>query len=320
MALTLLFPPTGPGSIMELLFRKYFWTVNLLFILLAALLVARTVNQFTAVLIAPGANAGEARTTARPRAPELPANLDLERLAKLVGMPLPAPAPDVMEPEQQLADLNAEPVKSGLRLKLLGTLVAGDPEWSFASIQDMNTLKSTTYMVNDPIQGATVLEIERSRVIILNNGRKEFIDATGGDGVGAPVAMAPVVPTTTNTAPPQGNLGEGVRPTGENTYEVDRGEVDKTLSNLNQVAMQARIVPAFKDGVAQGFKLFSIRPNSIYSKIGVQNGDVIKRINGLDLNSPEKALEVYTKLKDSSRIDLELERNGTTLRKTYNIR
>ena len=32
---------------------------------------------------------------------------------------------------------------------------------------------------------------------------------------------------------------------------------------------------AFKDGVAQGFKLISIRPDSIYSKIGIVNGDVI---------------------------------------------
>jgi general secretion pathway protein C len=84
--------------------------------------------------------------------------------------------------------------------------------------------------------------------------------------------------------------------------------------------MQARIVPAFKDGVAQGFKLFSIRPDSIYTKIGIQNGDVIKRINGFELNSPEKALEVYGKLKEASRIDIEVERNGSTIKSTYNIR
>ena len=99
-----------------------------------------------------------------------------------------------------------------------------------------------------------------------------------------------------------------------------RAEIDKTLSNLNDVAMQARIVPAFKDGVAQGFKLFSIRPDSIYTKIGVQNGDVLKRINGYDLNSPEKALEIYSKLKEASRIDIEIERNGAAVRKTYNVR
>ena len=109
-------------------------------------------------------------------------------------------------------------------------------------------------------------------------------------------------------------------PLSENEYEVPRAEIDKTLANLNDVAMQARIVPAFKDGQAQGFKLFSIRPDSIYSKIGVQNGDVIKRINGFDLNSPEKALEVYSKLKEASRIDIEIERNGAPIRKTYNVR
>jgi general secretion pathway protein C len=84
--------------------------------------------------------------------------------------------------------------------------------------------------------------------------------------------------------------------------------------------MQARIVPAFKNGVAHGWKLFAIRPDSIYTKIGIQNGDVIKRINGFDLNSAEKALEIYSKLKDSNRIDIELERNGSSLRKTYNVR
>jgi general secretion pathway protein C len=101
---------------------------------------------------------------------------------------------------------------------------------------------------------------------------------------------------------------------------VPRSEIDKTLSNLNDIAMQARIVPAFKDGQAQGFKLFSIRPDSLYTKIGIRNGDVIEKINGYELNSPEKALEIYTKLKEASRIDIEFERNGTKNHKTYTIR
>ena len=52
----------------------------------------------------------------------------------------------------------------------------------------------------------------------------------------------------------------------------------------------------------------------------IQNGDVIRRINGYDLNSPEKALEIYSKLKEASRIDIEIERNGSVMRKTYNVR
>jgi general secretion pathway protein C len=175
-------------------------------------------------------------------------------------------------------------------------------------------------MVGDKIQNADILEIERARVIILNNGHKEFIDNTSGDGAAPVVAVAAPPPKAKDEAPPGVKLGEGIKKTGENEYEVPRGEIDKTLSNLNDVAMQARIVPAFKDGVAQGFKLFSIRPDSIYTKIGVQNGDVIKQINGYDLNSPEKALEIYSKLKEANRIDIVVERNGSTVRSTYNVR
>ena len=66
-------------------------------------------------------------------------------------------------------------------------------------------------------------------------------------------------------------------------------------------------------------KLFSIVPDSLYSKIGIQNGDVIRRINGYEMNSPDKALEIYQKLRDANRIEIELERRGDTLRKSYSI-
>ncbi|WP_163996781.1 type II secretion system protein GspC [Pyxidicoccus caerfyrddinensis] len=302
---------------MELFFRKYFWTVNLLFILLVALLAARTVNLFVESAIAPVPSGTATRAPTQARRPEAAlASLDMNRLSRLTGIKIPEPEVAVREPETPQVDPNAPPVKSGLRVKLLGTLVAGNPDWSFASIQDMVTQRSQTYMVGNALQGATVQEIERERVIILNNGRREYIDGQPGDGAfvppSPPVAVA-------NTTPPPGN-GSGIRATSDNEYEVPRAEIDKTLNNLNDVAMQARIVPAFKDGQAVGFKLFSIRPDSIYSKIGVQNGDVIRRINGFDLNSPEKALEVYSKMKDASRIEIEIERNGAPIKKSYNVR
>jgi general secretion pathway protein C len=309
---------------MELLFRKYFWAVNLAFILAVMFLVARTGNLFVEAAISPLPTGQAVKAADRPKAVEPVALLSVERMSKLTGLPLPVKEPDVKEPVVAEIDKNAVPVRSGLRVRLLGTLLSSVPEWSIASIQDVVTQKTATYMVGDKIQGAEVLEIERERVIILNANRREFIDGTAGDGSAA-VAVMPtqpqIVASAANTnAPASQALGQGIKSVTENEYEVPRAEIDKTLSNLNDVAMQARIVPAFKDGVAQGFKLFSIRPDSIYSRIGVQNGDVIRRINGYDLNSPEKALEIYSKLKEASRIDIELERNGSVVRKTYNVR
>lgn len=306
---------------MEVLFKRHFWIIHLLFILGVAWLVTRTANTFveTALLPLP---TGRSAPVAIAK-PKMMATLNLDKVAKSLGLPVPKPEPVVQEPTTPKIDLNAAPVKSSLRVKLLGTLVSENlPQWSVASIQDIVTLKTNTYMIGDKVQGAEVVDIERLRVIVINNNRREFIDGTPGDGTAPPIAAAPVVSAKAiNDAPPPSvALGTGVKQLSENDYEIPRAEIDKTLANLNDVAMQARIVPAFKDGVAQGFKLFSIRPDSIYSKIGIQNGDVIKRINGFDLNSPEKALEIYSKLKESSRIDIEVERNGAAVRKTYNVK
>ena len=307
------------AGVVEVLFKRHFWLVHLLFIFAVAWLVMRTANAFieSALMPIPTGRAGQVK---QQRATPM-ASLNLDRVAKALGLPVPKPEPTVMEPVIPKIDENAAPVRTTLRVKLLGTLVSENmPQWSVASIQDIVTLKTATYMIGDLIQGAEVKEIERERVIVINNNRREFIDGTPGDGQ-TPVVAAPIVAKPIDNGPPPSvALGSGVKQISDNDYEIPRAEIDKTLANLNDVAMQARIVPAFKDGVAQGFKLFSIRPDSIYSKIGIQNGDVIKRINGFDLNSPEKALEIYSKLKESSRIDIEVERNGAAVRKTYNVK
>jgi len=304
---------------MELFFRKYFWVVNLAFLVAAAYLSAKIVNVVLGAKLAP---MPEVAAPAGPAIPQQAVKTALtpEAVAKLTGLELPKPRdPEAaVEDVPALPDINTqEAVKTGLRVRLIGTLVANRVEWSMASVEDVGSHEATVYMVGDPLQGAEVMEIERLRVIINNNGRKEFIDLEPGSGEIA-VSAAPH-PAVAANAPPPSVTGSAIRAVSEDTYEVPKDEVNKALSNLNDIAMQARIVPAFKDGVANGFKLFSIRPDSLYTKIGIQNGDVIKRINGFDINSPDKALEVYSKLKESSRIEIEIDRNGANVRKTYNV-
>src|SRR5690606_3564713 len=111
-----------------------------------------------------------------------------------------------------------------------------------------------------------------------------------------------------------------IRKVAENTYEISREDVESQLSNLSALATQARVIPNFKDGKANGFKIFSIRPGSIYQKLGLKNGDVIRKINGYQMDSPEKALEIYAKLKESPRIEVELERRGSVSTSVLNVR
>jgi hypothetical protein len=87
-------------------------------------------------------------------------------------------------------------------------------------------------------------------------------------------------------------------------------DIDRALDHTEEWANQARIVPYFEGGVCRGFKLFSIRPGSLFERIGLCNGDVISRIDGYDIAAPDKALEVYGHLKGRKRVDVELVRQG----------
>lgn len=68
--------------------------------------------------------------------------------------------------------------------------------------------------------------------------------------------------------------------------------------NLHALLQEARVVPAFVGGRTVGFKLFGIRAGSDFARAGLQNGDVINRINGIELTSPSRALEAYNRAND----------------------
>jgi general secretion pathway protein C len=306
----------------------------------AAWLTAKTVNTVTGALIRPRPTVDLASLPpAPPPAARPPVVAD--RLYALIGQKPPPPPATPSGPSQaparpqNCAAANAAPVRSTLRGQLVGGTISDRPEWSLASITDLSTRETRIYGVGDSFQGARMLGLERLRderdatgsgfrvaAVVCNNGQKEFIDFEGeGGGASAPqvppIARAPVPPPGDGSAAP--SAADGIRKVTDNQYEIQRSVIDSNLSNLNAVATQARIVPSFKNGVANGFKLFSIQPGSLYSSIGIENGDVIQRINGFEINSPDKALEVYQKLRTSPHITIELERNGRTVRKEYNI-
>ena len=295
-------------SALQLGLTKYFWTLNLLFLLGASFLAARTVNVVLAERIRPApaismVSSGASKATDQTQ-------LSDEAFARMMGMKLPdTPAVDSQgeAAADKPLDLTSEPVRSSLHAQLLATVRANKPEWSLCTLRDLTANESSVYMVGDTFMGATVLDILDLKVIILNDGHREFIDLEAAGTAGAPVAAAPV------------SQGSGIKRLDDHHFQIERSTVNSALSNLNDLAMQARIVPSFKNGQANGFKLFSIRPDSLYSKIGIENGDVIQRINGLDMNSPDKALEAYTKLRNASSLDLQVERGGQTVSYHYGI-
>jgi general secretion pathway protein C len=328
---------------LDLFFRKYAWTANLALLLLGALFTARIANTLVGALIRPRPHAE--LVSAAPAAPRYapPVNFDDQatatKLYHLIGTEPPAvavadAAPAKPARPQNCADPFAQPVRSDLKIGLVAAVLAERPSQSLATLADPATRETKVVGVGDEIGGARFLGLERLRAdndithnafrmvaVVCNDGTKEYVepDATSGVEVAANMPNLGTAPLPPRPIAPPGGGMEGVRTVGQNRYEIDRQVIDSTLGDLNKIAMQARIVPSFKNGVANGFKLFSIQPGSLYSAIGIENGDVIQRINGYEINSPEKALELYQKLRESSHVSMEIEHNGQPVKKEYTI-
>jgi type II secretory pathway component PulC len=96
----------------------------------------------------------------------------------------------------------------------------------------------------------------------------------------------------------------------ETHYKISNTIVDALLANPMGFSRGVRVVPSIRNGQPDGFKLYAIRPSSLFAKIGFMNGDTIHSINGFDLATPDKALEAYTKLKDASSVQFDITRRG----------
>ena len=316
-------------------FKEFFWTFHLAVLAAAGFLVANAVNIFVeeALRLPPTALAAAADVASPERESNdnastvstralLERNIfDAER-EDLAPEPEPDPSED---PVKKLSpgDIDMDDCeKSSLRAKLVATVVTSSDDHSVAVFVDTSKNRPTAFHIGEKLLGqAEILAIEWRRVAVDNGGRCEFFslddDKKKKKGSSRPVASLAPPP---KRGAPKMQLGKGVKKLNEGEYEIPRDEIDNVLGNLNVVATQARIVPSFRNGKANGFKLFSIRPGSLYSKIGIQNGDIIQKINGYEINSPDKALQIYSKLKDAQQITVDLVRRGRAKTMSYAIR
>lgn len=290
---------------MSTLIRPTFHALTLLCAACTCLVAAHAVNSVVDAWLQPLPSFQEElpKKTRSPR-DEMATPLALAPLARYLGLPDKL-REDVILPSKP----GNEPVPNTMGLQLLGTMMGAHPSATFASVYEGPTRRTRSVWMGGDIQGAQVVAIERTRVLLMNAGRMEYIGPTATDA--APQLQEPREPRTSSI---------DVRQVSPQTYEVSRKDLDAALANPSDLMMQARLVPSFRNGEPQGFKMFAIKTGSVYSQLGLQNGDILKRINGLSLQSPDGALEAYQKLRESSRFDVEVERNGQPLRLTYSVR
>jgi type II secretory pathway component PulC len=74
--------------------------------------------------------------------------------------------------------------------------------------------------------------------------------------------------------------------------------------------MQATAEPHIQDGRITGFKLTQIDDDSIFSKSGFRNEDIVTAINGKNLSNIATAINILKSLKNSEFVEFDVIRGG----------
>jgi general secretion pathway protein C len=276
--------------------RTLVTTCQLALLGLAAFLSASTVNAWIA---------GRFRSHPTLTSTEAPAET-APATKRALAYYAPITAKDIFNPPRA-AEPDAQPQTVPLNAKLLGTAPGAGID-SFAIIQDEATKTQQLYRVGDKLQNRTLTGVEWDRVVLESSQGEEVLKIV--EPIGKPSVAA--------AAPAPGS--DSVQQRGENDFIIDRSEVDKAMENMNQLFTQIRAVPHFQDGKASGFRLFAIKQDSVFEKIGLKNGDIVTRINGNELTDPARAMSLLQDLRNEGRITVDVNRNRQPTTLNYEIR
>ena len=194
------------------------------------------------------------------------------------------------------------------RIRVLG-IVFGDQR--FAIIEELASKQQMLYRVHDQVLDlGEVSEIRRNGILVRQGDLEELLElalldnpAVQGGSAGTAQAAA-----QTQTA------GVPLRKV------LDRREVEQAMSDLPKLLSQARAGPHMVNGTINGFRLDYVAPTSFYEKIGVQAGDVLQRVNGVDIRDPSTMLNLLQQLKNEQIVKLDVLRNNQRSTITYELR
>jgi general secretion pathway protein C len=283
--------------------RYVIWATNAGLFGLCCFLLAGVIAEVSAAHLAPeSATAVEAAAAERPRRVRPDRSQIVARnlfnSAELAAAPEPEP-----EVEEELQETK-------LPLRLLGTAASEDESLAWAAIDDLEERKHKVVATGGEVRpGASVVRIDRRRVVLRNAGRLEELTLDDEETPRQVQARRPTRPSRTRAALRTRNesLASRVRKVAENRFEVDDDDVREAARNPASLFSQARILPRYEEGQMIGVQLNAIKEGSLFETVGLQDGDTIVEFNGQSLGSPADSAQLLQQLIDGSSFDVLVE-------------
>jgi len=206
--------------------------------------------------------------------------------------------------EQTIPEVALEktvPVLSlALKLELIGTAV-GNAKDPIAFIKDMDTNKQGIYKIGNMINEAKVVRIAKGIVDLDVNGISMSIEVKNRKAQNTPAATGAIVSV----------IGDEI--------VMSRMELLKAAGSILTSAKKMKIQPYSQMDKVLGMKVEGVDKGSLIDQAGIQNKDVLTSINNQKIDSYQKVLQVFKKVRKQSEIKISLLRDGKVRQLCYKI-
>jgi general secretion pathway protein C len=213
---------------------------------------------------------------------------DLRALAnaQLFGRAAPSRSPAA---EASVAPSNLNMTLTGVAVRASGgcalVIVQGQPESAFCWGEELSP-------------GVRLDTVQRDRIVIVRNGVREAVFMKDAEATGAAAQPPPIVQST-----------------GPDRQLVDRRQLQQQMGRP-EFLNQALIVPN-PDG---GFLVRQVQAGSLYEKLGLRPGDVIRNVNGQPLTSMDDVMRLYQQFGTAQRVLVDVQRQGKNETLYYDMR
>ncbi len=208
--------------------------------------------------------------------------------SEATGKTLPAP----IAPEN-----SGVPLPAALNLRLIGTTVFRDK--STAIIEDLDAKTRGIYRLRDAVKGYIISAIDANSVTLTSGSRSLTLTmAPGGNRPDADSFFTKI---------------------DDSTWLVSADKASDMVSHIDQYAGQVIAFQHREHGEAAGFKIRHLKEGNDFEKLGLKNNDIIKRVNGLEVNDLTDVLTAVYQLSDETEFTVEVERGEGTQDLTYRL-
>ena len=210
---------------------------------------------------------------------------------------------------------------SSLPVKLVGTIVLMDSVKSLASVHIREAKNMVGLREGDQIPSlALVGKIAPGRLILKNlaSGECEYIRSTAPKWEKKNDSSITLLDEEQGREVLESQDDGDIRNFG-NTFSIKKSVRSQALANISEVLTQARAVQIKNPDGTLSFKMTEIVPGSIYSKLNIQDGDVVSSINGKKFTNIGEVMGLFNKITEIDQFQLTVDRDGSTQTYEYNL-